>query len=118
MVNYLRIVSPQELEKILNTRKIPMSETSDWPPYGPNQVVFLFRRDDLKIGDIYWFADRYFEGDEQEEFVGVICFRAKLNNIEKDESAFCWHSVVHKGEVDLRDAASIKIFKIYPQQFK
>lgn len=116
MDDYLRVVSPKELEVILSTGKVPMSFNSDWTPYSSNEVVFLFYRKCLAFDVVHSLIKTYFE--DGLEFVGIICFRAKLDNVEPDNSAFSWpNSVVHTGEVDLSQANSVKIYKISPQQF-
>ncbi len=116
---YCRVVGPEELKIIQETKTIPPSKNEDWSSYPSWEVIFLYPFSELYF-PINAVCERVQWNIDEFGLSGLVIFRIHENFIKEDHDHSAtkgYPSVTHHGSLNLEEANSISLFEIKKVDF-
>jgi len=112
MSKFIHVGSSSTVNILKQEDKIPTS-SNPWPPYSPNEVVFLFNYQNALIGEVLEIANNKIESQGAAYLLSFRLQLPSLKDVEEDKSQSGWTgSCAHKGAISKQHLAQLDAIEL------
>ena len=112
MSKFIHVGSSSIVKTLKQEEKIPTSP-NPWPPYNPNEVVFLFDYRNALMSEVLDIANNKIESQRAAYMLSFRLHPLSLKDVEEDRSQSGWTgSCAHKGAISKRHLTQLDAIEL------